>query len=375
MSYERAPFLVIWETTRACDLACTHCRAEAQPLALPGELSHEEGLSLVEAVARMGTRILIFSGGDPLKRSDLPDLIRRAKSLGLRAATIPAATGLVSPARLKALKTAGLDQVAFSLDAGTEALHDRIRGVPGAFRKTLQAVGWAKAAGLPVQINSVISGHHAGGEFERLIRLVKRLDPVFWEVFFLVPVGRAQCLPGLSAEEIETTFAGLYRLWREGRFIVKITEAPHFKRYALQQRLREAGIDPAHLPPAEKLYPPSRTGPRGGPAGSIGLSSRAVNAGKGFLFVSYSGEVFPSGFLPLSAGNIRKEPLERIYRDAPLFQALRDPGRLKGRCGRCEFRQLCGGSRSRAYALTGDPLAEDPACVYQPARAVRESVG
>lgn len=365
MDFHQVPFIVIWEITQACDLACVHCRAEAQPLPLPGELSREEGLALIDAVAELGTKVLVLSGGDPLKRADLLDLIRHGKSRGLRMATIPAATPRLGRGAVYALKAAGLDQMALSLDAATPEAHDRFRGVAGAFEKTMAAIQWAHDMELPVQINSVMSQYNFA-DVDQLIELVQQLGIVFWEVFFLVPVGRGADIPGLSAEQYEQVFAKLYRVARRAPFIVKITEAPHFRRYYYEQRLRESEIDPRRLTWNDGELPPELRRIEG-PRGTLGHAPQAVNAGKGFVFIAYHGEVYPSGFLPLSAGNVRRAALRTIYQSSPLFQALRDPNRLKGRCGACEYRFICGGSRSRAYAATGDPLAEEPCCAYQPA--------
>ena len=372
MDLHRAPFIVIWETTQACDLACVHCRAKAQSLPLPGELSHEEGLALLDEIADMGAKVCVLSGGDPLKRTDLPDLIRHGKARGLRMATIPAATPLLTREIVKALKDAGLDQMALSLDASAPEAHDRFRGVEGAFQKTVEAVQWAHEAELPLQINTVMSQHNFD-EVDQLIKLVQRLGVVFWEVFFLVPVGRGADIPGLSAEQYEQVFAKLYHVARNAPFIVKVTEALHFRRYYYEQRLRELGIDPQQLA-WDGIELPEALRQIEGPRGSIGQAPQAVNAGKGFVFVAYNGEVYPSGFLPLSTGNVRTAPLRTIYQASPIFQALRDPNRLKGRCGACEYRFICGGSRSRAFALTGDCLAEEPCCTYQPRASDAASV-
>jgi len=364
MDFSQTPFIAIWETTQACDLACVHCRASAQPLPLPGELSHEEGVALLDEIADMGAKVCVLSGGDPLKRADLLELIRHGKSRGLRMATIPAATPLLDRGAVYALKAAGLDQMALSLDAAIPEDHDRFRGVAGAFERTMAAVQWAHDVELPVQINSVMSRHNVD-DVDRLIELVRGLGIVFWEVFFLVPVGRGADIPGLSAEQYEEVFAKLYQAARRAPFIVKITEAPHFRRYYYEQRLRESGIDPRQLV-WNDVELPEELRRLEGPRGTIGQAPVAVNAGKGFVFIAYNGEVYPSGFLPLSCGTIRRSPLRTIYQTSPLMQALRDPNRLKGRCGVCEYRAICGGSRSRAYALTGDPLAEEPRCAYQP---------
>jgi radical SAM protein len=355
VNFNESPFLAIWETTQACDLACVHCRASAQPEPLPGELSHEEGFALIDDVASMGTPILVLSGGDPLKRADLLSLIRHGKSRGLRVATIPAATQRLTREAVTALRDAALDQMALSLDAPTAEAHDGFRGVPGAFAKTLEAIQWAHDVGLPVQINTVISRANAA-DLGAMIRLVERLGIVFWEVFFLVPVGRGALVGGLTADEYETAFAQLYDVAQRAPFLVKVTEAPHFRRYCLQQARANGARG--------SVREPRRAA---GPGQSLGHAPLAVNAGKGFVFIAHNGEVFPSGFLPLSAGNVREQPMSHLYREAPLFRALRDPVQLKGRCHRCEYRALCGGSRSRAYAMTGDAFAEDPCCAYLPA--------
>src|SRR3989338_5225285 len=184
LDMQQQPFLVIWETTQACDLACVHCRAEAQPNPLPGELTHAEGLGLIDQVAAMGTPVLVLSGGDPLKRADLSLLIRHGKSHGLRMGTIPAATPRLTYEAIRELNDAGLDQMALSLDASRAAAHDRFRGVPGAFAKVMEAVGWVHEVGLPLQINTVFSACNAD-DVDRLIALVQQLGIVFWEVFFL----------------------------------------------------------------------------------------------------------------------------------------------------------------------------------------------
>jgi len=364
MDFNQKPFLVIWETTQACDLACMHCRAEAEPNPKPDELTHEEGLKLIDDVAEMGVPILVLSGGDPLKRKDLLECIHHGKKRRLRMGTIPAATPLLTQKVVRSLKEADLDQMALSLDASTQEAHDTFRGVPGAFAKTMEAVQWAHEADLPLQINTVMTRHNFE-DADRLIALVQALDIVFWEVFFLVQTGRGTEITGLTADEVERVFEKLYHVSQNTSFILKVTEAPHYRRYFIQQRLREEGIDPHQVAWQGGTLPPELRRVLG-PRGSIGRAPQGVNAGKGFVFVAHNGEVFPSGFLPLSAGNVRTRHLRDIYQQTDLFRALRDPGLLKGRCGRCEYRYVCGGSRSRAYAATEDYLATDPACSYEP---------
>lgn len=360
VDFNQAPFIVIWETTRACDLACRHCRAEAQPEALPGELTLAEGLDLVDQVAAMGTPVLVFSGGDPLKRQDLPALIRHGKARGLRVGTIPAATPLLTQTVVQELKAAGLDQMALSLDAPTAMQHDRFRGVSGAFAQTMAAVEWAHAAGLPLQINTVISASNFA-VLEEMIALVQRLGIVFWEVFFLVPMGRGAQMAGLTPAQYEAAFARLWALERSASFLLKVTEGLHYRRFCLEQHAAGAGPRPEQ---------PVRRASAGGPApqmrAAITRASQTVNAGRGHCFVAFNGDIYPSGFLPVAAGNIRSVRLVTVYQEAPLFRALRDAARLKGRCGVCEYREVCGGSRARAFAVTGDYLAEEPCCAYVP---------
>jgi radical SAM protein len=351
-----APFLVIWETTQACALACRHCRASAEPGRDPRELRTEEAFGLIDQVAEMGTPILVFTGGDPVNRPDLFDLIRHARDRGLRAATIPAATDCLTSELVFGLKNAGCDQMALSLDFPSADRHDAFRGVPGAFDKTMKAVAWAHDAGLPLQINTTICGDTAP-YFEEMAEFVETLGIVFWEVFFLVPTGRGALLTGLSADECERLFEVIYRVQKKGTFIVKVTEAPHYRRYVAQ---REGGR------PAGPVAMPVRLTQSEGPGHTVGLAPRGVNSGKGFMFVSHIGEIFPSGFLPIPVGNVRSRRLDDAYRNDPLFLELRTPSRLEGRCGRCSFAEICGGSRSRAYGLTGNAFATDPWCAYEP---------
>jgi AdoMet-dependent heme synthase len=361
VDFAKAPFLVIWETTQACALACKHCRASARPWRDPRELSTVEGRQLIQQIAEMGTPLLVFSGGDPLNRPDLLELIRCAKEHGLRTATIPAATPSLDEAAIVGLKEAGLDQMALSIDFPHPGLHDEFRRTPGAFEKSMKAARWAHDAELPLQINTTVCGQtvpHLG----RMAQLVEWLDAVFWEVFFLIPMGRGKDLQALSGSQCESLFGTLYDAQKKGRFVVKVTEAPHYRRHVyMRERL---GQGRSLL--GEAIQMPARLTQSEGPGHTIGLAPRGVNAGKGFLFVSHTGEIFPSGFLPMASGNVRTHDVANVYRHDIAFRTLRDPGFLKGRCGECEFRDICGGSRARAYALTGDPFATDPWCTYQP---------
>jgi radical SAM protein len=361
VDFDKSPFLVIWETTQSCALACTHCRASARPWRDPEELTTEEGCRLLDEIVELGTPLVVFSGGDPTDRPDLCELIAHAKHAGLRTATIPAATERLDRDTVRRLQQAGVDQMALSLDFPRPELHDAFRGVPGAFAKTLQAAAWARELGVPLQINTTVCSDTAP-YLEEMARFVEALGIVFWEVFFLVPMGRGSLLRGLSAAECEKLFAVIHRVQQTSSFVVKVTEAPHYRRHVAQALRHE--VPEGHMP---ALLTRSE-----GPGHTVGLAPRGVNAGNGFLFVSHRGEIFPSGFLPLAAGNVRQTRLSQVYRENELFRRLRRPDLLEGRCGRCEYRQICGGSRSRAYSLTGDPLATDPWCAYVP-RADRKA--
>ncbi|MBI4376182.1 MAG: TIGR04053 family radical SAM/SPASM domain-containing protein [Elusimicrobia bacterium] len=356
--FSEAPFLVIWETTRACALACKHCRAEAWMQRDPRELSTEEGKELIGHVADMGTPIFILSGGDPLNREDLEELVRHGKSRRLRMGTIPAATPSLNRERLRVLKAAGLDQVAFSLDAPKPDLHDGFRGTPGAFQKTLEAASWARELDLPLQINTCLASWNYPF-LEEMISLVKGLGVVFWEVFFLIPVGRGSGMQGLTPQQFEGVFDRLHRLNDEEEFVIKLTEAQHYRRFVIQRELSSG--DPASRERIRRILARPR-----GVRGSIGQSPHTVNSGKGFLFIDHVGNICPSGFLPFVAGNVRNDNVAAVYRRHPTFRQLRDPAILKGKCGLCRFSAVCGGSRARAWAETGDYLAEDPSCVYRP---------
>lgn len=352
MNFDQTPFLVIWETTQACLLSCKHCRASAQPNPLPGELTTNEGKNLLQQIHDMGCNIVVLSGGDPLKRPDLLELIRHGKSIGLRMATIPAATELLTFDVLKEMKDANIDQIAFSLDYPTEELHDAFRGTPGAYKKTMQAISWARELGIPLQINTTITAQSLP-YLPEMAKIVSEMGIVFWEVFFLIPTGRGSNLSALTAEQCEEAFAILYELHQKCSFILKVTEAPHYRRFVAEREGLQGGL-------------PQRLHRSEGPGGTVGHAPKTVNAGKGFIFVNYKGEVYPSGFLTQMAGNVRETPLATIYREAPLLKDLRDLRKLKGKCGVCEYKSICGGSRSRAHSMTGDPLAEEPWCVFHP---------
>jgi AdoMet-dependent heme synthase len=364
IDYDESPFLAIWEVTQSCDLACKHCRAAAQPIPHPDELTHEEGKALIDQIADMHIPIFVFTGGDPLKRKDVFELIRYASGKGVQVAVTPSATPLLTREQIFKMKEAGVVRLGISLDGSCPEIHDAFRGLPGAFARTIQAIEWAGEAGIPIQVHTTISRHNAH-DLDNLCSLFEKLAIVMWNVFFLVPVGRGQLDDLPSGEEFELVFGKIYELSRRANFQIKTTEAMHYRRYLLQHNLEEKKMAHGHGHPHGAAYE-AGTPTADGQTRAMSWATRRVNDGKGFVFISHMGNVYPSGFLPIHAGNIRETPLGEIYRNAPIFKALRDTSRLEGKCGACEFKEICGGSRARAYALTGDPLAAEPCCIYQP---------
>ena len=347
--FATAPFIVIWEVTRACALACVHCRAEAIPRRHPDELTTDEGKALIDRVAAFEPRpLFVLTGGDPLRRRDAAALVRHGVARGLSVALTPSGTAAVTYARLEELRDAGLARVAVSLDGADAEAHDAFRRVRGSHRYTMRIVDDARALGLPLQINTTVS-RQTVHDLPEIARVVERSEAVLWALFFLIPVGRARAEQVLSASEIEAVLEWAVDLQGTVPFGIKTTEAPHHHRVLAQ---RHAVAESAGRVAAGR---------------GIGRAGRAVTDGNGFLFVDHRGSICPSGFLPLGAGNVRTDDLVGVYRDHPLFRSLRDPDLLGGRCGRCEWRARCGGSRARAYAASGDPLAEDPGCAHHPA--------
>lgn len=359
-NFSESPFLIIWETTQACDLACLHCRASAQPMRDPAELDTATAMKLMDTARSFGHPLFVLTGGDPLKRPDTVELVEYGTSIGLRVAMTPSGTPLMTPAILGMLQRAGLARLAVSLDGSSAAIHDHFRGVSGSFDWTVQMLGAAQALGLSTQINTTISRHNLR-DIGPIVDLIERLGIALWSVFFIVPTGRARLSDMVSAQEFEQVFHRLYDLSKTAAFDVKTTAAPHYRRVMLQRQVaeRRSGA-PAPAPVEAGL---------GFTVGDRIHRARGVNDGNGFVFISHRGEIYPSGFLPLSAGNIRSHDLVDVYRNSPLFRDLRDVGKLDGKCGVCEFRTVCGGSRARAYATTGNYLASDPYCSYIPARA------
>ncbi len=313
--------------------------------------------------------IVVLTGGDPLKRDDVAALVAHGSGRGLAMAVSPSGTRLASASNLEAIRRAGARTVSFSLDGASPATHDAFRGVPGSFRWTVMGCRFARQAGLRVQLNSTVTADTVH-ELPSLLVLAQKLGVSLWSVFFLVPAGRGAALSPLRASETEQVLHFLYEAALS--LPLKTTEAPQYRRVVIE-RSQYVGGKPDYVGPLQealaaelrRLVPEPQRSARG----HLATSRRpplAVGDGRGVVFISRRGDVAPSGFLPLHVGNVRSTPLTELYRQSPLLQAIRDPDRLAGRCGRCEYRRICGGSRAQAFAATGDPLAEDPMCPYEP---------
>ena len=361
VDFELAPFIVIWETTQACDLACLHCRASARPARDRGELSTAEAMGLMDNVRAFGRPLFVLTGGDPLKRDDTVRLVEYGREIGLRVAMTPSGTPLMTRDVLQRLRGAGLARLAVSLDGSCAEIHDRFRGVAGSYSWTVRMLRAAHEIGLSTQINTTISSHNVD-DLEPLIELMGQLGISLWSVFFIVPTGRARPSDLATAEEFEQVFNRLYDLSKTAPFDIKTTAAPHYRRVVLQRQVAERRGGARTEPPI-----PLTAGLGFSLADGVGRA-KGVNDGNGFVFISHLGEIYPSGFLPVSAGNVRTHDLADVYRNSEIFRALRDTDRLEGKCGVCEYRAVCGGSRARAYAMTGNYLASDPSCAHIPAR-------
>lgn len=353
--------LVFYEVTRACDLKCLHCRAEAQYLPHPRELKTPAAKAMIDQLATFPKPpLLVLTGGDPLKRPDVFELISHARELGLSVAMTPSATPLVTREAIERLKDAGLHRLAVSLDGADAATHDAFRQVKGSHARTFEIIADARAAGLPVQINTTVTRHNLD-QLEAIADQLGGLDIALWSVFFLVPTGRATDDQRISPAQVEQVFKLLYNQQKKQPYPIKTTEAPHYRRFIMQEsKRRGAGGHGKHGSAGD-------AGSHGKPPAQVG-----TNDGKGIVFVSHTGEIYPSGFLPRLCGTFPAQSIVEVYQNHPLFIALRDPDILGGKCGACEFRTVCGGSRARSLAVNGDALAEEPDCVYVPPKWIEQ---
>jgi radical SAM protein len=344
----KSPMNVYWEMTQSCALACRHCRAAAISTPHPMELNHQDSVAFLKQIPEFGAPLpqLILTGGDPLARADLYELIDEARALGIPISITPAATPALTREVLMKLQQHGVEGLGLSLDGSNAERHDSIRGVPGTFALTMKALGWAQELGMPVQVNTLAAAETAG-DLPAIYEVLKPFGLARWSLFFLISVGRGKVLQPLSPLEAEDLMHWIHQTSRVAPFTVSTTEAPSFRRVALET-MRGAGMT------GEQIRQTGAT------------RSYGIRDGHGIMFVSNTGDICPAGFLPIPVGNVRKDRIVEMYRDSPLFRQLHDPAQFEDRCGVCDYRTLCGGSRSRAFAATGNPLASDPICLFQP---------
>jgi radical SAM protein with 4Fe4S-binding SPASM domain len=342
--YRSRPLQVTWEVTNSINWKPVSPRSRAARESQ--QFSTAEGFHLIEQVAEMHVPLLALTGGDPLGRPDLLPLIEFASERAVRTSLTVLPMVKIEPGIIAELKACGLMRAAFWLNGCTPGLHDHFWHTPGLYRRTMEAIGLCHEVQMPVQVNTMLSRRNFRN-LDPMIELLTRLDVSLWHVFFYVPPKREEAGEMLNADEHEEVFAKLYAASRRANFQVKTTEGQHYQRYLLQQRVRES---------RGKLTE----------ATAVPYAPRGVNDGKGFVFINSRGEAYPSRFLPLSGGNVTKQPLAEVYCESPLFASLRDVSKLKGKCGRCPVRTVCGGSRARAYVMTGDLFASDPRCAYEP---------
>jgi AdoMet-dependent heme synthase len=359
--------IVLLELTRACDLHCRNCPSRADERPAANELTTYESYKTIDQIAALRPRELVITGGDPLERADVAQVVDYARRRGLDPALVVSPTSRLTSDAVAHLARHGLTRVVVSIDGSTPEIHQAGHGVVGTFATSLLAMQWAQDAGLAIEINTLVSRRNAD-DLDATVHLIRPWHPQRWNVHFVVPVGGSTHVEMLTAAEVERVFATLAGIRDRESFAVRVIEAPHFRRFLLQRslsaRLRDASSGEEWL---------DFTGYAGSDS-ARDLLDAATDGAQSFLYISHAGDVRASEFLPQSAGNLRYRPLGAIYRAADLFAALRDPANLKGKCGRCEFRHLCGGSRARAWAMTGDVFATDPLCAYEPGSQPMESV-
>jgi radical SAM protein len=373
LNFNERPILVFWETTRACLLSCKHCRAEAMENPLPGELSSEEAFAFVESLTKFGRPypVLILTGGDVLMRQDIFEIVARAKQLGIPVGLSPSVTPRLTDENIQRMSEYGIKAVSISLDGALHETHESIRGVSGHFQKTIEALRRLVAAGFTVQVNTAVMRENVK-ELPQIAQILKETGVSIWEVFFLIPIGRGQSASELTPAECEDVVHFLFEASTYD-LTVRTVEAPFFRR-VVSSRLNQSSepedltahtAERHHLGPLYKRLSQELRERLGQPTSNPLAQSSKTRDGKGIIFVTYDGNVFPAGFLPYALGNIREQELATIYREHPLLKDIRN-AKFTGKCGICEYRDLCGGSRARAYATSGNPLGEDPACHYVP---------
>ncbi len=350
MSFERAPHLIFWEVTKACPLACKHCRANAISNPLPGELSTAEGKKLLKEISTFGKVVVVFTGGDPLSRNDIFELMDYAKQLGLITSIAPAPSYRLNEETIRKIKETGVTYMSISLDGAKPETHDWLRGF-SSYKYAINGIKEGIKQGLQVQVNTVIwKGSYP--ELPQIAKLLHDLKVRVWELFFLIPVGRGTIDLDIPRENYKKVINFLMEVSKYG-IVVRTVEGPFFRRAKLEY---PKGFEENELiKELRELLGTSKE--------EVDKSIMPTRDGSGVIFISYDGEIYPSGFLPLSLGNVRKDSIVKIYRESQLLKLIKE-GKLKGKCGVCNYVNVCGGSRARAYAVYGDPLAEDPACPY-----------
>ena len=345
--------LIAWEVTRSCNLACQHCRAEAHPEPYPGELSTAEAKALIDTFPQVGNPIIIFTGGDPMMRPDVYELVAYAHSKGLPCAFSPNGT-LLTPETAQKIKDAGVNRCSISIDGPDAASHDSFRGVPGAFEASLRGIEYLKSVGMPFQINTTVTRNNLSS-FKKIFELCERIGAAAWHIFLLVPMGRASGLADqvITAQEYEDVLHWLYDFRKSTSMHLKATCAPHYYRI-MRQRAKEEGIS----------VTPETFG--------MDALTRGCLGGTGFCFISHVGQVQPCGYLELNCGNVRETPFPQIWRESKYFLQFRDQSCYTGKCGVCEYHKVCGGCRARAHSMDGDHMGEEPLCTYIPAKMRRK---
>lgn len=383
---KKKPFIIFWELTRACLLACKHCRAKAQTKPHPDELTTEEAFRVVDQILKFGQPypLLIVTGGDPLMRKDLFEILEYVTSKGLRVAIAFSGTKLATKDKIEKMKEVGVARIAISLDGSNPEIHDHFRGKTGTFETSLRILRDARDVGISRQINTTVTTFNIF-DLPNIMKICIENEVALWDVFFLVPTGRAKAEMMPSAQEFEDILCWLYDVSKETPLNVKSSAACHLRRieYMRDHRIYDLKLGETYYRLRKKLEEIKREMELEGydkkiVAGAHGRSladgirrMTGITDGRGMLFISHIGEVYPSGFLPLVTGNVRKQTLRDVYMNSPIFRDLKDPNKLKGKCGKCEYRFICGGSRARAYAMTGDYLAAEPRCIYVP-KALRD---
>lgn len=339
-----APNVIAWESTRACNFACVHCRAQAQKLPDPNQLTTQEALNLIDQISDICKPVLIISGGDPLQRKDIFEIASHASSRGIRVAMSPSGSD-ITPDVIKKMKSSGVKMISISLDGSTPTVHDNFRQVSGAFELAMTNMSYARQGDLPFRVNTTVTQHNLG-DLSGILKLAAEVGAKEWDVFMLVPTGRGKVEMEISPSQYEETLQFIYNASHTSLIPIKMTCAPQYTRVIAQQQQKE-------------LTPPATRGGRH-------TGGRGCMAGNGFCFISHVGEVFGCGFLPIPAGNIRQQSFKQIYQQSPLFLELRNHSLLKGKCGACEYKTICGGCRARALSIYKNHLQEEPYCIYTP---------